>query len=69
MILERKLKERKEKDDAWSQKAKELLAVPRGVVDTITNYTDDPAVLYRWRDAMADLIEAAKHIGQVDAAK
>ena len=69
MILERKLKERKEKDDAWSQKAKELLAVPRGVVDTITNYTDAPAVLYRWRDAMADLIEAAEHIGQVDAAK
>jgi hypothetical protein len=26
-------------------------------MDTMTNFTDDPAVLYRWRDAMADLIE------------
>ena len=23
-------------------------------------YADDPAVLYRWRDAMADLIESAR---------
>ena len=27
---------------------------------SMTNYTDDPAVLYRWRDAMADLIESAR---------
>ena len=38
--------------------ARKLLAVPRKVVDTMSNYTDNPAVLYRWRDAMADLIEA-----------
>jgi hypothetical protein len=36
------------------------LAVPREVVDTMTNYTDDPAALYRWRDEMADLIEEEK---------
>ena len=27
---------------------------------SMTNYTDDPAALYRWRDEMADLIEDAK---------
>ena len=42
------------------RRAKELLAVPREVVDSVRNYTDDPAVLYRWRDEMADLIELAK---------
>ena len=36
------------------------LAVPREVVDTMTNYTDDTAVIYRWRDEMADLIEEEK---------
>lgn len=44
----------------WISRAKAALAVPREVMDTMTNYTDDPAVLYRWRDEMADLIEAAK---------
>ena len=31
----------------------------REVMDTMTNYTDDPAVLYPWRNGMADLIEEA----------
>ena len=44
----------------WRGRAHKLLDVPRKVVDTMTNYTDDPAVLYRWRDAMADLIEEAR---------
>ena len=44
----------------WMNRARELLAGPLDVMDTMTNYTDNPAVLYRWRDAMADLIEAAK---------
>lgn len=44
----------------WMRRAKAALAVPREVVETMTNYTDDPAVLYRWRDEMADLIEEAK---------
>jgi hypothetical protein len=43
----------------WVKRARELLAVPRSVMDTTTNYNDDPAVLYRWRDAMADLIEGS----------
>jgi hypothetical protein len=29
-------------------------------MDAMTNYTDDPAALYRWRDEMADLLEDAK---------
>ena len=41
----------------WISRAKELLAVPREVMDTMKNYTDDPKVIYRWRDAMADAIE------------
>ena len=44
---------------AWISRAKAALAVPREVMDSMTNYTDDPAVLYRWRDEMADLIEEA----------
>ena len=44
----------------WIRRAKAALAVPREVMDTLTNYTDDPAVLYRWRNGMADLIEEAK---------
>ena len=46
--------------DTWAQRAREALAVPRSVMDTMTNYTDDPAALYRWRDGMADLIEEAR---------
>ena len=42
-----------------AQRARAALAVPREVMDTMTNFTDDPAVLYRWRDEMADLIEKA----------
>jgi hypothetical protein len=26
-------------------------------MDTMRNYTGDPAAVYRWRDAMADLLE------------
>ncbi len=43
---------------SWAQRAQEALAVPREVVDSVGNFTDDPAALYRWRDKMADLIEA-----------
>ena len=43
---------------SWARRAKSALAVPRDVVDSRTNFTDDPAALYRWRDEMADLIEA-----------
>lgn len=40
----------------WAAKAKELLAVPRSVVDTLENYTDDAEAVYRWRNAMADIL-------------
>ena len=56
-ILEAKLAARADKNDDWSRKAKKLLSVPRELVDSITNFSDEPAALYRWRDAMADLIE------------
>ena len=46
-------------DDAWVRKARELLAVPHDVMDTMTKYTDNPDAIYRWRDAMADLIESS----------
>ena len=42
----------------WAARARELLAVPRSVVDSLTNYTDDPAALYAWRSAIADLLAA-----------
>ena len=58
-ILEEKLAVHADKNDDWSRKAKALLAVPREVVDTLENFNDDPASLYRWRDAMADLIAAS----------
>ena len=56
-LLRERLAARGGREDGWSRKAKELLAVPRDVMDSMTNYTDDPAAVYRWRDAMADLIE------------
>ncbi|MBQ8114248.1 MAG: hypothetical protein IJ146_13690, partial [Kiritimatiellae bacterium] len=56
--LERRLKERGAFDPAWAAKARALLAVPKDVMDTMTNYTGDPAAVLRWRDAMADLIES-----------
>jgi hypothetical protein len=63
--LEKKLKARTEgsqlvataTDDAWTRKAKELLAVPGDVMQSMTQFTGDPAAVLRWRDAMADLIE------------
>ena len=41
----------------WAEEAKKLLAVPENVVKDMKNYTYDPAVIYAWRDAIADLIE------------
>ena len=59
-LLEERLAARGGRDDAWSRKAKALLAVPREVMDTMTNYTGDPSAVYRWRDGMADLIEESR---------
>ena len=58
-LLEAKLAARKGADDEWCRKARELLAVPQDVMESMTKYTDDPAAVYRWRDAMADLIESS----------
>ena len=44
---------------SWAQRAREALAVPREVMNSMTDFTGDPAALYRWRDEMADLIEEA----------
>lgn len=46
----------------WIRRARAALAVPCSVMDTMTNYTDDPAALYRWRDGMADLVEEAERL-------
>jgi len=37
--------------------AKAALAVPRELVRSTNNFSTNPAILYRWRDEMADLIE------------
>ncbi|MBR1921201.1 MAG: DUF4091 domain-containing protein, partial [Kiritimatiellae bacterium] len=58
LALEGKLKGRAAKDGAWAARARELLAVPGDVMQTMTQFTGDPAAVLRWRDAMADLIEA-----------
>ena len=52
-LLRRKLESAP--DAAWAPRARELLAVPRSVVDTLENYTDDADSLYEWRNAIADL--------------
>ena len=43
----------------WIRRVREVLAVPREIVDTMKNFTGEPEALYSWRDAMADLIESA----------
>jgi len=40
----------------WYRRAEELLSVPRPIVDTLVNYTDDANSLYAWRYAIADLL-------------
>ena len=63
LLLEQKLKEVEEgklkvEDRAgWVTRAKEILAVPGDVMQSMTQFTGDPAAIYRWRDAMADLLE------------
>ena len=62
-ILERMLKERETgnrergKED-WVRRAREALAVPVEVMESMTNFTDSAEAVYRWRDEMADLIES-----------
>jgi hypothetical protein len=58
-LLDEKLSAAGAAGGEWGRRARELLAVPRDVMDSMTNYTDDPSAVYAWRDAMADLIESA----------
>ena len=44
----------------WCRRAREVLAVPNDVVKDLREFSTNPDVIYRWRDAMADLIEDAK---------
>ena len=43
-------------DAPWARRARALLEVPRAVVDTLENYTDNADVVYIWRNAIADLL-------------
>ncbi len=47
------------KTRAWIDRARKLLAVPETVVRSMRRYTHSPAVLYRWRNALAETIETA----------
>lgn len=58
-VESKKLKAESASGENWIRRAKKALAVPDTVVQSVRNYTDDPAVLYCWRDEMADLIEEA----------
>ena len=58
--LERRLKACPDPNSAWAKEARRLLAVPKDVTDTMSNYTDAPEKLLAWRNAMADLIEQKK---------
>jgi hypothetical protein len=43
----------------WLQQAKALLVVPEELVKSLTEYSRDPAVLYRYRNRLAAAVEAA----------
>jgi len=58
--LERKLAASRHPAGDWAKQARELLAVPQDVMASMTDYTDDPVAVLRWRDAMADMIESAE---------
>lgn len=44
-------------DDAWAKAAREALAVPVSVMETMENYTSDPDAVLAWRNRIADLLE------------
>ncbi len=55
-LLERRLAAHADKADAWSVAARAALDVPLEVMESMTNFTDDPVAIRAWRDRMADLI-------------
>jgi len=48
------------KKAGWLKTAKSLLEVPADVLKSKTEYTHDPAALYRYRNSLAEAIEAAR---------
>ena len=57
-LLEQKLRVHRDNGE-WACRARKALAVPTEVARTVADFSTDPAVIYRWRDEMADLIEEA----------
>jgi len=51
--------ERRAQKSEWLEKAKALLQVPAEVVKSLTEFTQDPAVVYRYREALAEAIASA----------
>jgi hypothetical protein len=43
----------------WLKRAHKALAVPAEVARSVKSFSIDPEVLYRWRDSIADLIDAS----------
>ena len=60
-ILERLLAAHKDKDDSWAVSAREAIHVPLSVMESMANFTDDPAPIRAWREKIDDLIE---HVGE-----
>ena len=56
-VLERLLAAHADKTDAWSVEARAMLDVPLSVMESMSNFTDDPDRVYAWRWAIDDLIE------------
>lgn len=54
--LERRLKAHP--GAACAAEARRLIEVPDSVMASQTQFTDDPSAVYRWRDRIADLIDA-----------
>ena len=50
----------KRTNESWVRRAQAALAVPADVMKSMTQFTGNPAAVLRWRDEMADLIEAAQ---------
>ncbi len=64
LILERLIKEIEASPQAagrgeWLRRAREALEVPEGLVRSMTEFSKDPADVYRWRRAMAEAISEA----------
>jgi len=59
-ILSDELARRSGAGDAWADRARKVLAVPKSVMKDIYDFNSAPAAIYAWRDEAADLIEKAR---------